>query len=106
MAVEITARHMHATSGLQEYARTKGETVCTDFTRVEHVHVILDVQKHLHIAEVVVQAKSHIRVEALEQTDNMRASIDAAFDKVEKQLRRLRDKLQEHHRVKTPEEVE
>lgn len=96
MSIEITARHLHATRELQDYARSKAEFMMESFSRVEHVHVILDVQKHLFSAEVVVQAKNHVRVEALESTDNMKASIDGAIDKTERQLRKLRDKVQEH----------
>ena len=96
MAIEITARHMHATVPLQEYARRKAEALMGEFSRVEHVHVILDVQKHLNIAEVVVQARNRVRSEARHESDNMQVSTDAAFDKAEKQLRRQRDKVQDH----------
>ncbi|MBN1556534.1 MAG: ribosome-associated translation inhibitor RaiA [Lentisphaerae bacterium] len=87
---------MDATVPLQDYARRKAEAVMEIFSRVEHVHVILDVQRHLSIAEAVVQAKNHIRTEAREESDNMQASIDGAFDKIERQLRRRRDKVQDH----------
>jgi putative sigma-54 modulation protein len=96
MAIEITARHMKATPELQEYTRGKSEALMQEFSRVEHVHVILDVQKHLFSAEVVVQAKNHIHVESIEATENARASVDGAFEKTERQLRKLRDKVQEH----------
>ncbi|MDA0990598.1 MAG: ribosome-associated translation inhibitor RaiA [Verrucomicrobia bacterium] len=96
MPVEVTARHMEATDSLQSYAREKGQAICDEFPRVEHVHLILDVQKHLQIAEVVVQAKNRIRTEAKESSDSMRASIDQAVDKISRQLRKLRDKVQDH----------
>lgn len=96
MPIEVTARHIHATDVVQDYARDKANIIVKEFPRVEHIHVILDVQKHRNIAEIVVQAKNHIRVEAVESSDNMRASIDLAFEKVEKQLRKLRDKVQDH----------
>jgi putative sigma-54 modulation protein len=95
MPVEITARHMHAGAALQEYARNKAAQLIEDFPRIEHVHVVLDVQKHDSIAEVVVQAKNHIRLEASESSAQMRMSIDTAVEKVERQLRRLRDKVQD-----------
>jgi putative sigma-54 modulation protein len=101
MPIEITARHMKATPEMQDYARGKGEALMREFSRVEHVHVILDVQKHLYSAEIVVQAKNHIHVESLEATENARASIDGAFEKTERQLRKLRDKVQKH-RARTP----
>jgi len=75
------------------------------FPGVEHVHVILDVEKHRHEAEVVVQAKGHIHVEAEESSSDMANSIDVAFERAEKQLRKLRDKIHEH-RVKPGEKEE
>jgi putative sigma-54 modulation protein len=96
MAIEITARHMHATPEIQEYARDKASALVDEFPRLEHVHVILDVQKRHFIAEIVVQAKNRIRAEAKEMSDQLITSIDRATDKVERQLRRRRDKIQDH----------
>ncbi|MFT5239636.1 MAG: putative sigma-54 modulation protein [Candidatus Promineifilaceae bacterium] len=96
MAIEVTARHIHATEEIQEYARGKGQLLEDEFPRVEHIHFVLDSEKHRQIATVVVQAKNRIRAEAKEESDNLRASIDEAVDKVERQLRRLRDKVQDH----------
>ena len=47
-------------------------------------------------AEVVVQAKHHVRLEAEETSENMRASTDAAMDKIARQLGRVRDKIHDH----------
>ena len=95
MSIEVTARHMNA-PGAKEYAHEKAERLIEQFPRIEHVHMILDVEKHRYEAEVVVQAKNHIRVEASETQDDMWAAIDTAVDRAEKQLRKLRDKVQEH----------
>jgi putative sigma-54 modulation protein len=96
MAIEVTARHMHATSEVQEYAHEKASALVDEFPRLENVHVILDVQKRHFIAEIVIQAKNHIRAEAKESSDSLITSIDRAWDKVERQLRRRRDKVQDH----------
>ena len=96
MGVEVTARHMHDIGDIQGFAREKGEELVAEFARVEHVHIILDREKHRCKAEVVVQAKNHIRIEAEETSDNMRGSITSAVTRAEKQLRRLRDKILEH----------
>ncbi len=106
MTVEITARHMDATAALQDYALRKAEGLKQEFAQVESIHVILDVQKHRHIAEVVVQAKHRHRSEAEETADNMKAAIDAAVDKTERQLRRLRDKTQDHKAAMRQTEIE
>ncbi len=107
MSVEVTTRHMDA-PGAKEHAQEKAESLMELFPRVEHVHVIHDKEKHRYEAEIVVQAKNHIRVEASESGDDMIAAIDVAADRAERQLRKLRDKVQDHrsrgHAV--PEEVE
>ncbi|MDA0322306.1 MAG: HPF/RaiA family ribosome-associated protein [Verrucomicrobia bacterium] len=94
MSIEITVRHVDVLQEDREYAQDLGEQIAAAFPRVEHIHIILDGQKYLKLAEIVVQAKNHIRVEAKEESEAMRASLDLCFAKVETQLRRLRDKIQ------------
>jgi putative sigma-54 modulation protein len=96
MSIEITARHMNIGEETQDYAREKAERLLEDFPRVEHVHVILDHQKHIYVAEVVVQGRNHIRIEAEESSDDVIASLDKAVERAERQLRKERDKVQDH----------
>jgi putative sigma-54 modulation protein len=96
MGVVVTARHMNATPILQDYAQGKGEAIQTEFPHVEHVHIVLDHEKHLSMAEIVVQAKKHVKVEARHSAENMRAAIDECFLKAEKQLRRVAERIHNH----------
>ena len=99
MSIEVTARHMNNAPEAKVYAEEKSEKLMELFPRVEHIHVILDVEKHRQMAEVVVQAKNHIHVEASETSDDLVNSVDVAFERAERQLRKLREKIQDH-RVK------
>jgi putative sigma-54 modulation protein len=96
MSVEVTARHLNTVGDVQDYARQRGERLREEFPRVEHVHIILNVEKYRQIAEVVVQAKNHGRMESAEDSDNLRVSVDRAVEKVEKQLRKLTEKVHDH----------
>jgi putative sigma-54 modulation protein len=96
MQISITGRHMDITDGLRDYTHKRIEHALGEFPRVESVHVILEVEKYRQRAEVVVQAKNHIRVDAREESDDMYASIDGAVEKTAKQLRRFRDKVLDH----------
>jgi putative sigma-54 modulation protein len=96
MSIEITARHMEAPDKLQEYIQNKAQIIIEEFPRVEHIHIVLNHEKHRYTGEVVVQAKDHIRVEASEISDKIIFSVDKAFEKVEKQLRKLTDKVHDH----------
>ena len=99
MAIEVTVRHMDKKGNLQDYAQRKAEMIVEEFPKIEYVHVILDVERHRNIAEVFVQSKKHVRVEAKESSDDMIASIDIAINKAEKQLRKLSDRLHDHKTV-------
>ena len=98
MPIEVTARHMHATEDLQDYARRKAQEILENFPVIEHIHVILDIEKHGngHIAEVVLQVKRHGKMEAAGSSSNLRASVDMAFEKAERQVKRLREKVLDH----------
>jgi len=106
MSVEVTARHMNAPAAKQ-HAKERAEKLEEMFPRVEHVRVVLDVEKHRCEAEFIVRAKNHIHIEASEVNNDsdMIAAIDVAFERAERQLRKLRDKVQEH-RVNGDEVVE
>jgi len=90
---------MHDPEGAQTYARGKAEKLCEDFDRVEHVHVVLDIEKHRNIAKVIIQARGHLRIEADEMLDDMYASIDGAMEKAEIQLRKVQDRVRDHKGV-------
>jgi len=96
--ISVTGRHMDITDALRTYIHDKVEHEVSEFPRVENVHVILAVEKYRRIAEFVIQAANHIRVEAKEESEDMYASVDAALEKVSRQLRRSRDKVQDHKR--------
>jgi len=102
MSIVVTARHARIPKGQQEYVEQKAEEIRADFSRVEHVHVIIDKEKRFWVVEVVVQAKNHVHAEGKESSENLRNAIDEAFDKVERRLRRERDKVQDHRAQKPP----
>ncbi len=105
MPIEVTTRHMHDMEDIQEYAESRAEELANAFPSCEHVHVILDHEKHLFNAEVIIQAGHHVRIEGKESLDNMRAAIDGAIEKAERQYRRQMDKVKDHHSAMKYEEA-
>ena len=97
MAIEITARHLDISPELQQYARGKADELVAAFPKVEFVHVVLDTERHLFRAEFIAQHKGVAKVEATETTGDMLASIDGAYEKVEKQLRKHHTKVVDSH---------
>ncbi len=95
MQITVTGRHMEVTDAIRGHAEEKITRELSEFPRVQSVHVILDIEKYRHIAEVVAQAPHHIRIEAKEESDDMYVSIDRAVEKLEKQLHKVWGKLQD-----------
>ena len=96
MQVEVTGRHIDVTPAIKEYVLDRCEHDLHEFPRIESVHVILDVEKYRQFAEVVITGSNHIRVDAKDESDDLYASINRAFERAAKQMRKLRDKVQDH----------
>lgn len=97
MQVHITGRHVEITDAIRDHIYAKVERCLSGLSRIHEVQVVLELQKRTHTAEVIVKGKDHIHVEAEEKSENMYTSIDQAVEKVERQLRKLREKVQDHH---------
>jgi putative sigma-54 modulation protein len=96
MTIEITGRNVEVTNSMRDYAGKRLDKLLAEFPRIDKMHMILDVQKFTHLAEVIVHAARHIQLEGKATSENMYASIDEAVDKVEAQLRKTLDKRHEH----------
>jgi len=96
MQFNITFRHFGASDSLKEYAREKVERVNKLLDRAGEAHVVLYLERYLHHADITIQSGAWV-LRGREKSDDMYASIDLAMDKIERQLRRYRDKLKMHH---------
>jgi len=96
MQAHITGRHVEVTDSIRKHIYDKIERTLIDFPRVEDVRVILELQKLIHSAEIVVTGKD-LHVEGAAASENMYTSIDQALEKMERQLRTRREKIKDHH---------
>ncbi len=95
MAITVTFRHVDPSPALRDYAVEKLEKLDKVIRSSFDANVILSVEKYRHIAEVVLYAKG-MNVKAVEETDNLYSAIDLVVDKIEKQVKKLREKKKEH----------
>ena len=96
--VKVTGRHVSITEAIKNYAHTKVENLHLDYPRIIEAHVILDVEKHRHFAEVILHCNNHITIEASHECDDMYASIDGVIDKIAQQMRKYKTKILRNHR--------
>ncbi len=79
-------------------SRARSKSLHLDYPKIIEAHVILEVAKYRHSAEVVLVCSNHITIEACEETDDMYAAIDAVTDKVARQMRKYKTRLMRKHR--------
>ena len=98
MQVSITGRHVTVTDNIKAHLNEKLERCLGMFPRIETVHVILDMENRDYVAEIVIQAANHIRISSTEKSENLYDAIDRSLEHTERQLRKQRDKIQDHHK--------
>lgn len=96
--VKVTGRHLQITPAINDYATKKIESLHLDYPKIIEAHVILEVEKYRHSAEVVLVCSNHITIEACEETDDMYAALDQVTDKVARQMRKYKTRLMRKHR--------
>lgn len=96
--VKVTGRHLQITDAINDYVTRRIESLHLDYPKIIEAHVILEVEKYRHSAEVILVCSNHITIEACEETNDMYAAIDAAVDKVGRQMRKYKTRLMRKHR--------
>ena len=95
MQLDISARHMELTDALKSHVKTRLEKLRGHFDRVIDVNVVLSVEKHRHVAEVTLHANG-VRMHGKESSLDMYASVDAVVEKLQKQIRKYKDRVSRH----------
>jgi putative sigma-54 modulation protein len=96
MQITTTFRHMEPSDALKTYAEEKLEKIKKYIDEPILGQVFLTVEKIRHSAEITITAKG-VTIKAAEETNDMYSAIDAVLDKIERQLRRYKERLKEHN---------
>ena len=96
MQLTVTGRHVNVTEPMKNYAREKLSHVMRERPHVNEVHIIMDVEKYRHRAELTVRGKN-LDLFCQEETGDMYASIDGVLAKMERQLRRFKERHLRKH---------
>src|SRR5579859_5931961 len=97
MQLSVTFRHMDATDALKEYAREKVERIRKYFPDPIKAHVVLACDRgYNHIADVMLTLHNGIVIKGNETTEDMYSSIDLVMAKIERQVRRYKEKIRHH----------
>jgi putative sigma-54 modulation protein len=86
---------MEASDALRNYAEERMDRLTKYIDRPMDAHVTLSVEKFRQIAEVVINTNG-IRIAGEEAHEDMYAAIDLVLDKIERQVKKYKDKIRRH----------
>jgi len=95
MQLAVTFRHMEPSDALKSYVQDRTMKLTKYIDRPLESQVTLTVQKFRQIAEVVINADG-LRIAGQEAHEDMYAAIDLVMDKIERQVKKYREKIRNH----------
>lgn len=107
MRVEFHGRNVDITPRFRQHAEPRITSLDTFFDRITDVRITLSAQRAWKTVEITLDADG-LLLRSEERTNDDLASFDKALDRLERQLRRYRDRMTEHSRKslrKPPEQA-
>lgn len=96
MQLTVTGHHVDVTTALRDYVGQKLAKLERHFDNMTDIHCVLTVEKLAHKAEATVHLSgSTIHADSVEA--DMYAAIDGLVDKLDRQVRKHKEKVTDHH---------
>lgn len=97
MQTILSGHHVEITDALRQYVNAKMERLERHFDNVTDIHVVLSVEKLRQKAEAtLLLSGSKLFADATDE--DMYAAIDALADKLDRQVKKHKEKVTDHHR--------
>ncbi len=98
MQLSTTFRHMEASPAVREYAEERLDKIKKYFSRDPiSAHATFSVERnHNHTAEFSLTLPNGIVLQARETTEDMYSSVDLASARIERQVRKWKEKIRTH----------
>ena len=98
MQMSISVRHGHVSDATQAVIQEKLEKITRLYDRISAIEITVDLEHRDQPAvDLKVSVKKHDFV-AVAQAENLLTAVDAVVDKMEQQLRKHKEKVQDRHR--------
>src|SRR5262245_39176958 len=98
MQLSTTFRHMDASQAVREYAAEKLDKIKKYFNKDPiSAHAVFSVERGFnHVADINITLPNGIVINAKEVTEDMYSSIDLAAARIERQVRKWKEKIRDH----------
>ena len=105
MQIKISARHGHLSEATQQHIHAKVERLLHIFQRLTMIEVTVDLKEESKVVELLVSAEHKHDFVAHEGHKDVLAAVDLVLDKLEGQLRRYKEKIQDRRRTPSAGDV-
>ncbi|MDA3896763.1 MAG: ribosome-associated translation inhibitor RaiA [Desulfobacteraceae bacterium] len=95
MQIAVTFKNLDPSDHLKSYVQNKLDKLDKLLDNPAEAHVVLSVEKIRHIAEIKIIG-DRLSINCREKTSDMYSSIDMALDKLEKQIKKNKQKIKNH----------
>ncbi len=103
MQINISARHGHLSEETRVKIAAKVEKLARLFERLLAIEVTINLEHEQNPSvDIRVSAEHKHDFVAAEQSTSMMAALDGVIHKLEQQLRKYKEKVQDHHRTTGP----
>jgi putative sigma-54 modulation protein len=100
MQLNVTGHHVDVTTSMKGYVAKKLDRIVRHSDHIIDVHCILTVEKQRHKAEAKVLLNgAMVYADAVDM--DMYAAIDALADKLDRRVKKHKEKLSDHHALDT-----
>lgn len=102
MQIKISARHGHLSDATQDFIRDKANKLLHYFQRLTMIDVTVDLaldENDAKMVEFVVSAEHKHDFVARAKHKDILAAVDLVLDKLEQQVRKYKEKIQDHRRT-------
>jgi putative sigma-54 modulation protein len=96
MQVTVIGRHLEATDALKQYATEKFSRLDKYLPKTVQVVITLSVVKKVHHRADAVIKSNGLLIQASEETEEMYSAIDLLIEKIERRVRKYKEKLVDH----------
>ena len=98
MQLNVTGHHIEVTPALRGYLQKKLERIERHFDQVIDVHCILTVEKLRQKVEATLRVSGQL-IHADSTEEDMYAAIDLLTDKLDRCIKKHKEKVTDHHAV-------
>ena len=92
----IAGRHMSIRKGMKNYINEQLARIETDYSKLTSARVVIDKGKAEFEVEIILHGKK-IKYTAKASDRGLHTALNAAIEKVDRQLRKHLDKAKDHH---------